>query len=76
MHGYKWPINCTCTRTAGEAGTQLDVATETGVGDWSEIIDGIRARRAAVVKHFSFALLEPHRGFLDLTECAHVPEFR
>ena len=21
---------------------------------------------------FSFALLGPHRGFLDLTECAHV----
>ena len=25
--------------------------------------------------HFSFALLGPHRGFLDLTECAHVHEF-
>ena len=26
--------------------------------------------------HFSFALLGPHRVFLDLTECAHVHEFR
>ena len=24
----------------------------------------------------NFALLGPHRGFLDLTECAHVHEFR
>ena len=26
--------------------------------------------------HFSFDLLGPHKGFLDLTECAHVHEFR
>ena len=26
--------------------------------------------------HFSFALLGQHKGFLDLTECAHVHEFR
>ena len=25
--------------------------------------------------HFSFDLLGPHKGFLDLTECAHVHEF-
>ena len=26
--------------------------------------------------HFSFDLLGPHKGFLNLTECAHVHEFR
>ena len=26
--------------------------------------------------HFSFDLLGPHKGFLYLTECAHVHEFR
>ena len=26
--------------------------------------------------HFSFDLLGPHNGFLDLTKCAHVHEFR
>ena len=26
--------------------------------------------------HFSFDLLGPHKGFLDLTECAHVHELR
>ena len=26
--------------------------------------------------NFSFALLGPHRGFLNLTECAHVHEFK
>ena len=26
--------------------------------------------------HFSFDLLGPHNGFLDLTKCAHVHEFK
>eukprot|EP01045_Picozoa_sp_COSAG04_P019009 COSAG04_NODE_1805_length_5534_cov_3.875989_2_plen_1004_part_00 len=35
-----------------EVGTQLDVATETiGDGDWSNIINGIHERRAAVAEH-------------------------
>ena len=38
--------------------------------------DEYHERANAQGEHFSFALLGPHRGFLDLTECAHVHEFR